>query len=239
MKTKFVEYKSQDGAVLQGFLAYDEFARRKKGTILVAHGMNGRNAFVEEKAKKLAELGYTAFALDMYGNGRVESSRDDARKLMMEVLKDRKVLAGRVSAALDAVKDIQGVDPTKVSAIGYCFGGLCVLDLARSGADVCAVASFHGVLKPSGLEHRDFKAKVAIFQGDVDPACPFTDIAAIRDELNGGNAQWRLHLYGNVAHAFTEPEVDELNLPGLKYDKTADETSWQSMLDFVDEAMGR
>ena len=174
MRQEYVEY-THGKTLLEGFFACDDASAAPKPGVLIAHAWGGRTEFVIEKAKELAALGYAAFALDNYGKGVLGSGPEENSKLMAPFLEDRGLLRDRLTAGLDALKRQSGVDPSRVAIMGYCFGGLCALDLARSGADIRGAVSFHGLLMPPGLEQRPVKAKVSFSKAGLSgsSASPF------------------------------------------------------------------
>jgi dienelactone hydrolase len=235
MITKNIEY--QDGSVkLLGFLAYDEKSIKKRPAVLVSHAWEGRNEFACEKAKKLAELGYVGFALDMFGNGKLGKNKDENAKLIQPFLQDRTMLRRRINSALDFVKKLEFVDPSRIAAIGFCFGGLCVLDLARSGADLRGVVSFHGLFLPESNATHQIKAKILALHGNDDPLVPPEQVQAFQNEMTKAKADWQLHIYGNTMHAFTNPAANDPDF-GTVYNPTVEKRSWQEMLDFFKEIM--
>ena len=164
-----VEYKDGD-KVLEGFYAFDNSKQGPRPVVLISHAWLGRDSFVMDKARKLAGLGYVGFALDMYGKGILGKSRDENASLMQPFMADRKMLQNRIQAALNAVKQLPQVDINNIAAMGFCFGGLCVLDLARTGADIKGVVSFHGLLvKPENTQGIKIKAKILALHGRDDP----------------------------------------------------------------------
>jgi len=233
MRQEYVEY-THGKTLLEGFFACDDASAAPKPGVLIAHAWGGRTEFVIEKAKELAALGYAAFALDNYGKGVLGSGPEENSKLMAPFLEDRGLLRDRLTAGLDALKRQSGVDTTRVAIIGYCFGGLCALDLARSGADIRGAVSFHGLLMPPGLEQRPVKAKVLALHGYADPMVPPQQVLDFGTEMTEAGVDWQLHAYGGVLHGFTMPEANDLKL-GALYDASAARRSWQAMLDFFQE----
>ena len=234
IRTKSIEYVDGDTR-LEGFLAYDEKANRPLPAVLISHAWGGRDEFVCDKARDLAALGYAGFALDMYGKGVLGSGPDENAKLMQPFLNDRALLQQRITAALQTVHSLEQVDKIRIAAMGFCFGGLCVLDLARTGADILGVVSFHGLFKPPGnTEGNNIKAKVLALHGNDDPMVPVDDVIALQQELTAAGADWQIHIYGNTLHAFTNPKANDPDF-GTVYDRTADLRSWQSMKEFFFE----
>lgn len=236
IETRLVDYSDQSTA-LQGFLAYDDSRSGPRPTVLIAHQWDGRSPFVEERACALASTGVAAFALDMYGEGVLGKSTDENMKLMTPLMEDRKKLALRMQAGLDAASKQDVVDCNRIAAIGYCFGGLCVLDLARAGASVRGVASFHGLLKPPAhIADNKIAAKILVLHGAEDPMTPMEDVIAFKQEMTTAEADWQIHIYGHAKHAFAVPGANNTEL-GLKHDANAERRSWKAALDFLSEAL--
>ncbi|MDX1480457.1 MAG: dienelactone hydrolase family protein [Woeseiaceae bacterium] len=228
------EYKDSDGAYV-AHVAWDDSASGPRPGVLVSHAWGGRSEFEDRKAERLAELGYVGFALDLYGKGVRGSSPEENSKLMAPLLEDRGKLQRRMHLALDQIRQLSQVDSQKLAAIGFCFGGLCVLDLARTGADVRGVVSFHGLLTaPGNTGDAEIAAKILVLHGWKDPLAPPEQVTALASELDGLGADWQIHAYGKAAHAFTNPNAaDEAN--GLVYDAIAEHRAWDSMQLFLNE----
>lgn len=235
MKTRTVDY-SHAGAALKGHLAYDETKAGRRPAVLVCHAWAGRDAFALAKAERLAGLGYAGFALDVYGGARQGSSKEENSALMTPFIKDRGLLYGRLRAAVDAVKALAEVDPERIAAIGFCFGGLCALDLARGGAGLRGVVSFHGLLGPSCLPAKKISAKVLALHGFDDPMATPDQLLAFAKEMTEAGADWQVHAYGQTMHAFTNPQADDPGF-GTVYRKEADERSWKAMECFLAEIL--
>ncbi len=226
-----------DETLLEGFFAYDDSSKERKPAILIAHAWGGRNQFVEDKAIELAKLGYVAFALDMYGAGKTGNSIEENSRLMQPFIDDRACLQKRMNAALYAVKLLPWVDDKNIAAIGFCFGGLCVLDLARSGADIKGVVSFHGLLKPPTAQQIDQKtitAKMLILHGHEDPLTNPEELTHFYQEMNTKHVDWQLNHYSHTQHAFTNPDANDINL-GLVYHPVNSERAWLAMKNFLTE----
>ncbi len=237
--TKVVEYEF-DGIKLKGFLAYDDAVKEKRPGILVVHEWWGLNEYAKDRCKKLAELGYVAFAVDMYGDGKTTEHPDDARKMATMVRENVKVWRGRAEAGLKQLKAQPNVDADKIAAIGYCFGGSTCLQLAYSGADLKAVATFHAALpKPTEAEAKAIKARILVCHGDADFFIPPEAIKAFREALDGAKVNYEFKGYPDVVHSFTVPEADKVNIKGMKYDKAADEDSWKRMRALFRDTLGR
>lgn len=220
--------------ICKGFFAFDNARQGPLPTVLISHMIGGRESFVEGKAEALAQLGFAAFALDMYGENRRAQSPEHGREMMNALLNDRAALRRRVLAALHAVRALAQVDSERIAALGYCFGGLCVLDLARSGANIRGVISTHGLLKPTGLPNEPIRAKVLVLHGHDDPLAPVEDVRAFQEEMTQARADWQMHIYGGTAHAFTNPTAANASA-GLLYNPVAERRAWASLLDFLSE----
>jgi dienelactone hydrolase len=236
IRERLIEYR--DGpALLEGFFCHDDTRPGPQPALLISHTWSGRDEFVERKARRLAWHGFATFALDMFGKGKRGATTEECSALMTPFVQDRALLARRITAALTTVRGLQEVDARRIAALGFCFGGMCVLDLARSGADIRGVVSMHGLLKPSGLPRPPkFHAKVLMLHGYDDPMGPPEDVLAIAKELTAAGADWQLHAYGNTVHAFTNPHASD-RAGGMMYDESADRRSWHSLLQFLDEVL--
>jgi len=206
--------------------------------VLVCHAWDGVVQEVRDKAAKLAEAGYIAFAIDVYGNGKTLDDMAELEATITPYMTDRALLLQRLQSAVAAARGIPGADPSRMAAIGYCFGGLCVLDLARSGADdIKGVVSFHGALFASGLDGpATISAKVLALHGEDDPLVPPEQVAAFKAEMKDKKADWQLVSYGDTVHAFSRPEANDPAF-GAVYSPSADRRSWQAMLNFLDEVL--
>lgn len=235
MREQLIDYREAE-TELEGFFCFDESRAGPLPAVLISHAWGGRDDFVADKARQLARLGYAGFALDVYGKGRRGSSREENARLIEPFMQDRSLLVRRMQAALGAVRDLPQVDERRIAAMGFCFGGLCVLDLARSGADIRGVVSFHGLLKPSGLPPRRIAAKVLVLHGHDDPMAPVDDVVALEQELTEAGADWQLHAYGGTMHAFTNPAARDPDF-GTVYQAAADRRSWTALLNFLEEVL--
>lgn len=225
-----------DGDVLlEAFFAFDDALIGRRPAVLINHTWVGRDEFVAEKAIKLAELGYVGFAVDMYGKGVLGASPEQNSALMQPFMDDRLLLQKRIQAALYAVKLLPWVDDHNVAAIGFCFGGLCVLDLARSGSDLKGVVSFHGLLgAPTHPVAKPIKAKVLALHGHDDPLATPDQVLAFEQEMTLAGVDWQLQCYGHTAHAFTNPLANDPD-HGMVYRARADSRSWLAMKTFLAE----
>jgi dienelactone hydrolase len=234
--TQTIDYA--DGEVeLQGYLACDASATTPRPGIVIAHAWRGQRDFEREKAEKLAGLGYVGFAADVYGAARLAEDNDEATALMTPLLADREALRRRIRAAAHTLKEHDAVDPHRIAAIGYCFGGLTVLELARSGEPVRGVVSFHGLLERGDAPTAEsIPAKILVLHGAEDPLAPMDRVVALAAELSEAEADWQVHVYGGAMHAFTNPHANDL-AQGTVYDETADRRSWQTMQRFLEEVL--
>ena len=234
LQQRLIEYRDGE-AILEGRLTWDDSSSAPRPGVLVSHAWGGRSGYEDSKADRLAELGYAAFALDLYGKGVRGSNPDENARLMQPFLDDRAMLQRRLLVSLATLREQAEVDPDKVAAIGFCFGGLCVLDLARTGEDLAGVVSFHGLFAPPGnTTGKVAKARVLALHGWDDPMARPDSVLALTDELTAMGADWQLHAYGNTMHAFTNPAANNPDM-GTVYDPAADRRSWQAMRNFLDE----
>jgi len=234
IQTRIVDY-SDGTTTYKGYLAWDDSTQDKKPAVLVSHAWGGRGDFECDKARKLAELGYVGFAIDMYGDGKQGANNDENAALMQPLVENRAELQKRITLALEVVRKQQEVNADKVAAIGFCFGGLCVLDLARTGADVKGVVSFHGLFNsPGNTEGNQISAKVLCLHGYDDPMAQPQSVLELGSELTAAGADWQIHAYGHTVHAFTNPAANDPGF-GTVYNATADKRSWTSMVNFLDE----
>lgn len=225
----------------KGFVAYDETIPIRRPVILVVHAWRGQDDFVRQKAVELATLGYVGFAIDMFG---IEKSVTDeeAPKLMMPLFLDRQLLQNRAKAAVDFISRHPLVDPSNIGAIGFCFGGLVVYELLRSGADLKGVACFHGVFveEREGQKAKTIpvspaaRGKLLIMHGHDDPSMGQSDLRRIETEMTEAKIDWQIHIYGHTAHAFTNPLANDPK-KGKMYNPVSANRAWRSMQLFFDE----
>ncbi|MCC6143418.1 MAG: dienelactone hydrolase family protein [Candidatus Hydrogenedentes bacterium] len=219
-----------DGAPFQGFVAYDDANTEAKPGVLVVHEWWGITDHPKESAKKLAELGYVAFVVDMYGKGKVTEDPGKASEWAGEMKTDPKAARTRFTAAMDQLKAREDVDGGNLGAIGYCFGGTMVLEMARLGLPLKGVVSFHGGLTSQVPgDEQDIKASILVCHGADDPHVKLDEVNAFWQEMQEAKADWQLIAYGGAQHSFTNPKAD---FPGAKYDEKAAERSWEDMKDF-------
>ena len=206
--------------------------------VLVCHAWDGLNDEVRSKATRLAEAGYIAFAIDVYGEGKTMTDIADLMPTLEPYMSDRNMLLQRMLAAVAAARGIPGADPSRMAAMGYCFGGTAVLDLARHGGEeIKGVVSFHGGLDSNTLDNpATIQAKVLVLHGEDDPMVPPEMVSAFKAEMTEKNADWQLHAYSHTVHAFTRPEANDPAF-GTVYNASADRRSWQAMLNFFEEIL--
>jgi dienelactone hydrolase len=231
-----VDY-SHNGVTMHGYLVHDAFRLGKRPAVIICHEWWGLNDYIRQRAGQIAiELGYVAFALDMYGNGQTVSTAAEAGKLMNALMSNPNA-KGRVQAGFDRLLQCPEVDAERVAAIGYCMGGSVAFQMARAGMPLKAVVSFHGGVQPdSKTQPGQIKAKVLLCQGDSDAFVPREQFVGILDELKRAGADYQANVYGNAAHAFTNPNADRAGLKELKYNALADRRSWTDMKQFLAES---
>jgi dienelactone hydrolase len=232
--TETVEYKQGD-TTLEGYLAYDDSISGKRPGILVVHQWLGLTDYEKMRAKMLAQLGYVAFCADIYGKGVRPKDVSEAGAQAGKYKGDRTLLRARVNAGLDELKKNDLVDTKNVAAIGYCFGGTTVIELARSGAELNGVVSFHGGLdSPTPADGKNIKCKVLALAGADDPFQKADDLTAFESEMRDNKVDWQIVFYGGAVHAFTQPDPGFVNA-GAKYNEKADKRSWEAMKSFFAE----
>jgi dienelactone hydrolase len=239
IKTQLVEYK-QGADVLEGYLSYDDAIKGKRPGVLVVHAWMGLDDNARKRADMLAGLGYVAFAADIYGKGIRPKSPDEAGKLAGKYKGDRKLLRDRVNAGFAELLKQPNVDALKTAAIGFCFGGTTALELARSGAAVQGVVTFHGGLdSPAPADGKNIKAKLLVLHGAADPHEAPADFAAFHKELADARVDWQLIEYGGAVHCFTDQTAGTDPTKGCAYDPQADARSWAAMRAFFDEIFAK
>jgi dienelactone hydrolase len=225
----------QDGdTTCVGYLAYDDTHTHQRPVVMICHAFEGRNDLACEYARKCAEQGYVGFAVDMYGDAAVADTLEGCMAHLMPFFQDRAKLRARILAAFNAIKAVDVVDNDNIGAMGFCFGGMTVLDLARSGANVKGVASIHGVFAaPEGLDVGEIKAKVLCLHGYKDPQVPPAALAPFAEEMDKHGVDWQVHYFGNAKHAFTDPDAAKIGAPemGREYNEEATACSWEYSLD--------
>lgn len=236
LKTRVVEYRDGD-QLLEGYLAYDAAKAGRRPAVLIVHDWMGLGPHAKLRAEQLARLGYLAFAADIYGKGVRPASPEAAGEQAGKYKQDRAVFRARLTAGYQAMLEQRQTDPGRTAAIGYCFGGTGALELARSGADLKGVVSFHGGLdSPAPADGRNIKAKVLILHGADDPFVPAKDIDAFLTEMRTANVDWQMISYGGAVHAFTNPAAGNDPSTGAAYNEVADRRSWLAMQQFLDES---
>jgi dienelactone hydrolase len=239
VKTKSITY-TYDGVTFKGHLAWDDAAAGKRPGVLVVHEWWGLNEHARKRAEKLAELGYVAFACDMYGEGKVTEHPKEAGQMATAVRKNLKIWQGRARAALKVLTDQPNVDGGKLAAIGFCFGGSTALQLAYTGADLRAVVTFHAALpEPTAEQAKSIQPRILICHGAADPFVTEEAAKKFRDALEAAKAHYEMIYYGGTQHSFTVPDIARAGVKGLAYNADADRRSWQEMLRLFDETLGR
>ena len=225
-----------EGESLEGVLVSRRDSQRRPAVILFPTVM-GVSELERGFARELVHLGYSSFVADLFGKQFRGAPRETMRGEMDRLRGDRAALRRRLVAVLDQVRTLPEVDEANVAAAGYCFGGLCALDLARSGADVAGVASFHGLFDPPGLEPQPIPAKVIAFHGWDDPLALPEKVVALGRELTEAGADWQIHAYGHTAHGFTNPQASGA-IEGVRFNPSAAERSWTAFVNFLEEVLG-
>jgi dienelactone hydrolase len=236
IKTETIEYRQGD-AVLEGILAYpDDAGAAKRPAVMVIHDWTGVGPYARMRAEKLAEMGYVAFAADIYGKGIRPTTPEECGKQAGIYRADRALMRARANAGVDVLRRLDRVDPGRIAVIGYCFGGGCALELARSGAPVAGVVSFHGNLDtPNPDDAKQIKAKILVCHGADDPYVPAEQVAAFMKEMHDAKVDWQFVAYGGAVHSFTRPDSGTDPSKGAAYNADADRRSWTAMSDFFTE----
>lgn len=240
VRTKAIEYRQGD-TPLQGFLAWDDAARGKRPGVLVIHEWWGENEHARNQAVRLARAGYVGFALDMYGKGKVTTHPADAQAFVQEATRDPAVVRARFDAAMAVLKAQPQVDAARIGVVGYCFGGGVALQMAREGADVDAVATFHGELARHGEPARKgaVRPRILVATGGADPMVPADQVKAFEKEMKDAGAKVEVITYPNARHSFTNPDAAKAGMEGLAYDAKADRESWKAAMRMFHEVFER
>ena len=225
------------GGPFEGVIAWEDEVETPRPGVLVCPNILGQKEADNQKAEDLAKLGYVALACDVFGQGRRKTRESsNVSEFMDELDADRGLLRDRLTASLTALSGFAAVDPARLAAIGFCFGGKCVLDMARAGLPILGGVSFHGVYdRPNYANVDPIKAKLLVCHGWEDPLCPPDTMVALGRELTDNHADWQIHAYGHAGHAFTDASVPAGRTPGFGYDENADRRSWKAMSDFLAE----
>lgn len=238
VQSKTVEYTDGD-VVLKGYFAWDDAVEGRRPGVVVAHEWWGLNDYARRRARMLADIGYVAFALDMYGEGKATKHGDEAQAWMEQVNRNVAVWRRRALLGVEVLRQHDFVDPSKIAAIGYCFGGATVMQMAYSGADLKGVVSFHGPLPVATPEQAAaIEAKVLIAHGFDDPFVPAERIGGFQAALDQAGVDWEMDVYGGAQHSFTNPSADRYGIKGVHYDARADGRSWARMRLFLEEVFG-
>ena len=239
MKTEDITYR--DGALtMSGYAAYDDTKSGKRPGVLVVHEAWGLGEHVMERAKMLAKMGYVALAADLYGDRKQVTTMEEVMALVGDLRANPQKLRSRARAAVAALAALPEVDATRLGGIGFCFGGTTVLELARDGAGLAGVVSFHGGLETQApAEAGKVKTSVLVCTGADDPMIPPTQVNAFEDEMRKAGADWQVISYGGTVHSFTNPKADGSIAPGILYNEVADKRSWASMTAFFAEVFER
>ncbi len=235
VRTETVRYQDGD-ATLQGYLMWDDAIDGKRPGVIVVHEWWGLNDYARKRAEMLARLGYVAFAVDMYGKDKVTEHANEAKGWMKQISGNIEHWQRRALLGLEQLRKHELVDDARVAAIGYCFGGATVMQMAYSGADLKGVVSFHGSLPvASGEQAKNIKASVLVAHGEADGFIPAERISRFKTALSAANVDWQMLIYGGARHGFTNPGAGRYGLDGVRYDENADRRSWLAMQQFFDE----
>lgn len=235
VKSEPIEYKVGD-TVFQGEFYFDDADTTPRRAVLVCHEWWGLNDYARKRAEQIAQMGYVAFAVDMYGKGVNAKTMEEASKMAGALKNDRAALRARINASLAALKTRKEVNPEKIAAIGYCFGGTTALELARSGAEIRGIVAFHaGLATPKPEDAKNIKCKVLVCHGADDPFVPWTEVTAFVEEMKKGGVNWQLDIYSGAVHTFTNPAAGHDPSKGAAYNAQADKRSWEAMCGFFTE----
>jgi dienelactone hydrolase len=235
IKTAYIDYKQGD-TPLRGYIAYDNASSKIRPGVLIVHEWNGEGPYVEMRARKLAALGYVAFACDIYGKGVRPTTPQECGATASIYRNDRALTRARVQSGLEVLRANKLVDPKRIAAIGYCFGGMCALELARSGANIAGVVVFHGSLDtPTPQDARQIKCPVLALQGGDDPLVNQSVVEAFEKEMREAHVDWQVIQYGGAVHGYTNPKNGSDPSRGVAYNAEADKKSWAAMRTFYSQ----
>jgi len=237
VNTRAVEH-SLDGQLFAGLLIFDDAHPLPQPLVLVFHAWEGRSPEQEDFAKRLTAWGYAGLAVDLFGKGRRGQTTEECQALMMPLVQDRGLLRKRLLRVFEVAQALPEIDPAAISAIGFCFGGLCALDLARAGAPLKGAASFHGLFTPPALPTGPILAKIIAFHGWDDPFAPPDQVVALGKELTAAGADWQLHAYGATVHGFMHEQANNPQM-GIVYNARSAARAWNELQLFLAEAFGR
>lgn len=236
MEKKIIEYY-QDNICFKGYAAYRPIKERRRVAVLLCHAWFGQDDFIREKAHQLAEVGCLGFAVDMYGDGKVAANEEEAASLIQPLMKNRETMRKRLNAALSTVSKLPEINPNYIAILGFCFGGACALELARSGANIRAAISCHGLLqRDHTLEINEIKASILALHGYNDPLVSADDLQHFQEEMTIAQADWQLLTFGNTMHAFTNPSAHSA-ANGLLYNPLAAKRAWIAIMHFLKERL--
>lgn len=239
VQTETINYK-HGKAWMQGFLAYNDSAKGQAPGIVIVHQWKGLGEYEKRRARELAELGYAAFAVDVYGRGVRPKAPEKAGAEAGKYKQDRQLFRDRIAAGFEAFKKTGKVNPNKIVVIGYCFGGMGALEFARSGAEVAGTVSFHGNLDtPNPADAKQIKGPVLVLHGGDDPYVPTADVLAFQNEMRQGGVDWQFVSYGGAVHAFSDPSAGSNPATGAAYNAKADRRSWKTFIHFLEEVFRR
>jgi dienelactone hydrolase len=237
LRAEHIEYKDGDVS-LEGYLAYDDAVEGKRPGVLVVHEWWGLNRYIERRTEELAKLGYIVFAIDMYGKGMTADSPEKAVEFSSVYTKNRKLMRSRATAGLAVLRNHPLADIPRIAAVGYCFGGTTSLELARSGAPLAGVASFHGGLDtPYPEDAKNIKCSILDLHRADDPFQPRQNVEDFQDEMSKAGVDWQTNIYSGAQHAFTNPDADKHGIKGVAYNEKADRRSWEAMEIFFNEIL--
>jgi len=234
--TRAVEH-SLDGETFESLLILDDALPPKQPLVLIFHAWDGRSPDQENFGKRLTPWGYAALAVDLYGKGKRGKTTEECQALMMPLMQDRALLRKRLLKVIEVAQGLPEVDATHIGAIGFCFGGLCALDLARAGAAVKGVASFHGLFTPPALPAATIQAKIIAFHGWDDPFAPPDQVLAFGKEMTEAGADWQLHAYGATVHGFMNESANNPQM-GIVYNARSAQRAWKALQQFLAEVFG-